>query len=58
MSNPPVIKYSPYERAVNELNKLPRNQDKIFSDALEDLRKQRKCRYRHFKNCCKQNKDN
>jgi archaellum component FlaC len=37
----PVVKLSPYERAINRLNDLPRNLDKIFSEAMEDLRRQR-----------------
>jgi len=37
----PTVKLSPYERAVNRLNDLPPALDKIFSAALEDLRKQR-----------------
>ena len=36
-----TVKLSPYERAINRLNDLPRNLDKIFSEALEDLRRQR-----------------
>jgi len=36
-----TVKLSPYERAINKLNDLPRNLDKIFSEALEDLRRQR-----------------
>jgi hypothetical protein len=37
----PTVKLSPYERAVNRLNDLPPALDKVFSAALEDLRKQR-----------------
>jgi len=36
-----TVKLSPYERAVNRLNDLPPALSKIFSAALEDLRKQR-----------------
>lgn len=32
---------SPYERAVNRLNDLPRGLDRIFTEALEDMRAQR-----------------
>ena len=36
-----TVKLSPYERAINRLNDLPLALDKIFSEALEDLRRQR-----------------
>jgi uncharacterized protein YhaN len=36
-----TVKLSPYERAVNRLNDLPLALDKVFSAALEDLRRQR-----------------
>lgn len=37
----PSVKLSPYERAINRLNDLPLALDKVFSEALEDLRRQR-----------------
>ena len=35
------VKLSPYEVAFNSLNKLPRDLDRVFSAALDDLRRQR-----------------
>lgn len=36
-----LARLSPYERAVNRLNDLPRGLDRIFTEALEDMRAQR-----------------
>lgn len=41
MSRNMTVKLSPYENAVNRLNDLPLELDRIFSEALEDLRRQR-----------------
>lgn len=41
MSRDMTVKLSPYERAVNRLNDLPLELDRVFSEALEDLRQQR-----------------
>lgn len=41
MSRNMTVKLSPYERAINRLNDLPVKLDRIFSDALEDLRRER-----------------
>jgi hypothetical protein len=37
----PVVKLSPYERALNRLNDLSPAHQTIFSEAMEDLRRQR-----------------
>lgn len=41
MSRNMTVKLSPYEQAINRLNDLPVKLDRVFSDALEDLRRQR-----------------
>lgn len=41
MSDPPVVKLSAYERAVNTLNRLTPEQDRIMSAALNELMAQR-----------------
>jgi chromosome segregation ATPase len=41
MSKAPVVKLSPYEMALNRLNDLPRDLDRIFTAALGHLRRER-----------------